>query len=618
MAGGDAAAGMGLPDNDAEHLLCEEAPEDGVPGCEHGDELEERDVEGDFLPQALEAEPEVRKASFTNWHGILLLFTWDGFREYFSELLSRMWIDSKHWFYSRRRSYFWMHLIIWTAMALALGGILVGTGAGGYADGLFMATSALSATGLATIDLNSASVGTQVVIFFCMWVSGAVFESTIPLTMSVDVVRAKHRRRLEVENWPNDVPPPPPPPEKKAVYLCITVAYLYYGVLQVLFFLIVGYFFQFSTAGKAIMDLNNLTPWWFSLFQISSAFNNCGFSLLPNSLMQIATFSWPLTCFALMVLLGNTAYPIAFRAILRGLYKMYSFLDYPDSEAFSFILQNPRTYMTHMFPSYHTWLLMWALIGMTAVQTVLLAIFSYDNPAFDHLEDPGHVFSNMLFQSISVRTAGINTIDLGLLNTSSLILMIIMMYVSAYPVTVLLRSSNSEGSEEENALGYQAKRMLIDDLTWVVLPWYLISSFESTASFSEGFKILFEVVSAYGTVGLSMGIAGKTISLSGSFSIPSKLVMVLVMMMGRHRGMPDNIDGAVDINGVWEVGDERFREYTKHWRTVLAEEAVDAAPAPVEGQIDGEALQDVAAAERDDFSRPSSHGSREISSPEIP
>ena len=289
--------------------------------------------------------------------------------------------------------------------------------------------------------------------------------------------------------------------------------------------------------------------------------------------MQLGTFSWPLTCFALMVLLGNTAYPIAFRGILRGLYKLYCYFDYPDSEAFSFILQNPRTYMTHMFPSYHTWLLLWALIGMTALQTVLLAIFSHDNPAFAHLDD-AHSFGNMLFQSISVRTAGINTINLAYLNTSSLILMIIMMYVSAYPVTVLLRSSNSEGSEDESHLGYQAKRMLIDDLTWVVLPWYLICSFESTASFEDGFKILFEVVSAYGTVGLSMGLSYAPYSLSGAFSVPSKLVMVVVMLMGRHRGMPDNIDGAVDINGVWEVGDERFREYTRHWRTLLAEQLV--------------------------------------------
>lgn len=544
--------------------------EDGQ-NADDSDGMEDRYPEFELEITTGEDDERHTHASFTNFREMLLFFTWDGFRNYFSDLGLKLWQNVLHFFLSRRRSYFWLHLIFWTFLALSVGGLLMATGVSNYADALFMSTSAISATGLATIDLSTSSTGTQVIIFFAMWVSGAVFESTIPLMMSVDVVREKHKRRLALENWSSDLPPPPPPPEKKAVYLCITVAYIYYGALQVLFFLIVGYFFQFSTAGQNVMEANNISAWWFSLFQIASAFNNCGFSLLPDSLMQIATSSWPLTCFALMVLLGNTAYPIAFRAILRGLYKLYTFMGFPDSEAFSFVLQNPRTYMTHLFPSYHTWLLVWALLGMTALQTVLLAIFSNNNPAFDGLSS-GETFANMLFQSISVRTAGINTINIAQLNTSALILMIIMMYVSAYPVTILLRSSNSEGGEDDSNLGYQAKRMLIDDLTWVVLPWYLICSFEKTASFEDGFKILFEIVSAYGTVGLSMGLSYAPYSFSGGMGIASKLVMVAVMMMGRHRGMPDNIDGAIDINGVWEIADERFKDYTRSPQAQLAEE----------------------------------------------
>jgi Trk-type K+ transport system membrane component len=59
------------------------------------------------------------------------------------------------------------------------------------------------------------------------------------------------------------------------------------------------------------------------------------------------------------------------------------------------------------------------------------------------------------------------------------------------------------------------------------------------------FAILFEVVSAYGTVGLSLGYPGFNTAFTGQFSVVSKLVIVAMQIRGRHRGLPYELDRAI-------------------------------------------------------------------------
>jgi hypothetical protein len=59
------------------------------------------------------------------------------------------------------------------------------------------------------------------------------------------------------------------------------------------------------------------------------------------------------------------------------------------------------------------------------------------------------------------------------------------------------------------------------------------------------FACLFEVVSAYGTVGLSLGYPGINASFSAEFSVVSKLVMIAMQIRGRHRGLPYALDRAI-------------------------------------------------------------------------
>jgi Cation transport protein len=59
------------------------------------------------------------------------------------------------------------------------------------------------------------------------------------------------------------------------------------------------------------------------------------------------------------------------------------------------------------------------------------------------------------------------------------------------------------------------------------------------------FSVLFEIVSAYGTVGLSLGYPTINASFSAEFKTISKLVIIAMQIRGRHRGLPYELDRAV-------------------------------------------------------------------------
>ena len=94
-------------------------------------------------------------------------------------------------------------------------------------------------------------------------------------------------------------------------------------------------------------------------------------------------------------------------------------------------------------------------------------------------------------------------------------------------------------------------------------------------------NIIFEVVSAYGTVGLSLGVPFDNYSFSGIWHTLSKLILIAVMIRGRHRGLPYAIDRAVmlpgeelmermdeEVNGrQWQDGDRNG------WRSEMGQHA---------------------------------------------
>jgi Trk-type K+ transport system membrane component len=137
------------------------------------------------------------------------------------------------------------------------------------------------------------------------------------------------------------------------------------------------------------------------------------------------------------------------------------------------------------------------------------------------------------------------------------------MYISIYPMTMTLRKTNtyeekSIGLDEQDnsaaGIASHLQKQLAYDIWFQFLVFFLICIIErghilkAAPGFSV-FSVLFEVTSAYGTVGLSLGVPDKNYSLSGDFASLSKVVLMAAMLRGRHRGLPLAIDRSILLPG---------------------------------------------------------------------
>ena len=154
------------------------------------------------------------------------------------------------------------------------------------------------------------------------------------------------------------------------------------------------------------------------------------------------------------------------------------------------------------------------------------------------------------FQSVTARTAGFNTIDIGAMTHPALFVMMALMFIGASPgstgggvktttfsITLAALWATVRGANDtvifkrRLAAEVVAKAFFISLIAFVALnavAWLVL--------LTEGrdlLKTLFETTSAFGTVGLSMGEAGAPVSLSAFFSPAGKLLMMAMMFIGR-------------------------------------------------------------------------------------
>jgi len=177
---------------------------------------------------------------------------------------------------------------------------------------------------------------------------------------------------------------------------------------------------------------------------------------------------------------------------------------------------------------------------------------------------PGFRFLDGLFQAASTRTAGFSVVNLAELHPATQVSYLIMMYISVFPIAISMRQTNVyeekslgvwSGDEEEEGpnsyLGTHLRMQLSFDLWFVFLGFFLITiieghRLENTNDYAFTlFSLLFEIVSAYGTVGLSLGYPNVNTSFSGQFKPLSKLIIIAMQIRGRHRGLPYALDRAI-------------------------------------------------------------------------
>jgi trk system potassium uptake protein len=262
------------------------------------------------------------------------------------------------------------------------------------------------------------------------------------------------------------------------------------------------------------------------LFHSVSAFNNAGFSLFSDSLMGYV--GDPVVNFTVIfcVLLGGIGYLVINELLER------------------------RRGATPQRLSIHTRLVLGMTGGLLGVSFLVFLVLEWTNASTLSSEGVPVRLLATFFQVVTPRTAGFNTLNIGSLHQVTLFVFILLMFVGASPGgtgggiktttfgTVLVALWRSlRGDRDVNLMGRRLPQRVLNDafilsslsFNFVVFVTLILMVTEGTPYLTT----LFEVTSAFGTVGLSTGALGQATSLCGLFSDFGKIAIAGTMLAGR-------------------------------------------------------------------------------------
>lgn len=402
-------------------------------------------------------------------------------------------------------------LVIGFASLIIVGAVLlsmpISTNSGespGILTALFTATSAVCVTGLVVQDTATywSSVG-QTIIFFLIQIGGIGFMTFTTLIFIVSGRRISFKERLLIHESLNTKTMEGI--VKFARYV-LTFTLAIEGIGAILL------------ATQFIPKFGLRSGIFLSIFHSVSAFCNAGFDLM-GGYRSLTPF----------VDNGIINFTIGFNIIIGGI----GFTVARD------IFRNKRFKKLTM----HSKLVISITFFLIALGTLMVFILEYDNSAtLGNLPWYGKIFAS-LFHAITPRTAGFNTLNMTQLSTTTIFLTIVLMFVGGSPgstaggvktttvgVVVLTVTSLLKGRNQTEVFGrsisFDMVKKALSILTigiFIVIAVIFILSITEDAPFME---IVFEAFSAFGTVGLSLGLTPK-------LSFIGRIVIMITMFIGR-------------------------------------------------------------------------------------
>jgi len=259
---------------------------------------------------------------------------------------------------------------------------------------------------------------------------------------------------------------------------------------------------------------------WYGAFHSVSAFNNAGFDLMgaigQSSLRGFVADYAVLGVVGVLIVLGGLGYAIV-EDLLRNRHWQRLALETKVVTLTTAVL---------------------ILVGMVAI-----GVGEWNNEATLGALPPDQRVLNALFESVTLRTAGFSALDTGALVQSSIFIVMALMFiggasgstaggikVNTFSVLLIAIVSTARGLPSAMAFGrriqhvvvYRALSVALLSISLVFAVGYLIELLTQY----EFIDVLFEVVSALGTVGASRGITGDLPDVA-------QLIIVLSMFIGR-------------------------------------------------------------------------------------
>lgn len=371
-----------------------------------------------------------------------------------------------------------------------------------WTDALFVSTSATTVTGLSVFDPGTTLTVFGEVVLMILIQCGGIGLMTFAIALLILL-----GKRVGLQN---------------RIYLQESFNQNSVGGIVKLVKLILTFVLTVQSIAIVIMTLHWLPKFGFtealylSVFHVISAFNNAGFALFPDNLIGFSGDPIVNIILSGLFILGGLGF-----TVVIDLYQKNSFRKW----------------------SLHTKMMIIGTIIINIIAALTIFLLEYGNPDTLGNMPLYEKIMTAYFQGVTPRTAGFNTVNYGMMEDPTLLFTMMLMFIGAgsastasgiklttFMVVILATIAFLRQRGEPDLFGRSIRLdTVIRSLAITTISLLLVTAFIFMLTITEKIPFLplaFEVVSAFGTVGLSMGITGQLSDLG-------EVLLCIVMFVGR-------------------------------------------------------------------------------------
>jgi len=399
-----------------------------------------------------------------------------------------------------------------------------------FADALFTATSATCVTGLIVKDTGEDfSLMGQLIILSLIQlgglgivVFGAVFALLLGQALSLresvamqDLLSARTLGRIGK-----------------------MIAFIFVGTILIEAIGTVSIFGMWDDVPDRVLNVHQ--QWFYSIFHSISAFCNAGFSLFDDSFISYNR-SWELyAVICPLIILGGLGFGVLYDLFNIAADRAKRFIKERFNRQDRFSRQAPKKMQLQ------SKIVLTVSASLIVLGMLGILLFERYAAGAGSTERPGSGVWCALFQSITARTAGFNTVDISTMSASSRFILILFMFIGGSPgstaggiktvtlAVVIMTAVAALRKRWEVEMFRRSVRVVVVGRAITVTLLFVVVLFTATMVLSitengNNFTmsdIMFEAASALGTVGLTTGI-------TASLTTVGKLIIIVVMLIGR-------------------------------------------------------------------------------------
>ncbi|WP_041808382.1 TrkH family potassium uptake protein [Evansella cellulosilytica] len=371
-----------------------------------------------------------------------------------------------------------------------------------WLDALFTATSATTVTGLVVLNTGSDfTIVGQIVIMVLIQIGGLGLMTFAIITVLVLGKRIGLRERVLIQEALNQH-------SIGGVVKLVKILFLFSITIEFIAALLLSF--------RWVPEYGWKDGVFTSIFHSISAFNNAGFSLWSDSLTGYRGDPTINIVITVLFIIGGIGFTVLYDVMTTKRFRLFSL---------------------------HTKIMLTGTVVVNIIAMIVIFLLEYGNPLTLGALPLSDQLWTSYFQAVTPRTAGFNTLEIGDMNPGTIVFMLLLMFIGAgsastgsgvklttFLIIILAVITYLRGKQETVIFHRTIHHdIIIRALAIVVISLSIIFLVILGLSVTENapfIHIVFEAFSAFGTVGLSMGLTDQ-------LSIYGKQMIIVLMFIGR-------------------------------------------------------------------------------------